>query len=440
MTEFAINRITYGRRRGQADPASGETKISLRRFPYPYKAAMAICNDIDGTKTTEEFLEIQRFLNTKSVTTMGEGIGLEIGNSFYFYDAANEFSYFCHDERAKRVIIDLIRAGYIDCLHSYGNGATSRNQVQRAIESLEGTGCRLEVWTNHSDARSNIGRKLERRAGPCEGDNAKSGVYHADLTLAYGIRYAWVGSHTRIVGQDAEGRSSRLSTLWDSYHPVSSIMGALKEARKIALGRVGDQRYVMHPENRLMGVLQLSDGQQLHEFMRYGNHPVSVGEGATSRGLAYVISERALRHLKARRGFMIVYAHLGKNSGCKEVIARESQTALRNLERESRDGEIFVTTTAKLLNYYRAYRYLEWSQNDAEGHVQIHIHHLRDPVLGTMVPGVEQLQGITFYVPEGISAEVFIGDTRVEGVVCNPADDSGKESVSLPFTVLGFPY
>ena len=43
-----------------------EGQVSLRRFPYPYKAAMAICSDIDETKTTEEFLEIQPILEYKA--------------------------------------------------------------------------------------------------------------------------------------------------------------------------------------------------------------------------------------------------------------------------------------------------------------------------------------------------------------------------------------
>ena len=50
--------------------------ISQRKIPYPYKAALAICNDIDNTNTLQEFLTIQEFLNTKNQTVMGEGIGL----------------------------------------------------------------------------------------------------------------------------------------------------------------------------------------------------------------------------------------------------------------------------------------------------------------------------------------------------------------------------
>jgi len=32
--------------------------VTHRKFPYPYKAVLAICSDIDGTDTIEKFLEI----------------------------------------------------------------------------------------------------------------------------------------------------------------------------------------------------------------------------------------------------------------------------------------------------------------------------------------------------------------------------------------------
>ena len=66
---------------------------AVRHLPYPYRAALTICSDIDDTQNTADFLEIQRFLNTKQQTSMGEGLGLEIGNSFYFYDDDGYFSF-----------------------------------------------------------------------------------------------------------------------------------------------------------------------------------------------------------------------------------------------------------------------------------------------------------------------------------------------------------
>jgi glycosyltransferase involved in cell wall biosynthesis len=415
-------------------------KVSLRRFPHPYRAAIAICSDIDETKTTEEFLEIQRFLNTKNATSMGEGVGLEIGNSFYFYDQEGGFSYFSHDERAQRVIIELIRAGYIDCLHTYGDAAMSRDQVLRALAALCKADCTLDVWVNHHGARTSLGRKFEYMFGECRGDDPRSDAYHADATLDYGIRFAWIGATTRLVGQSSANSSASLSTVFDLQYPLRSSVSVLKEMRKSALGRWGDERYVMCRQNRLTRPTQLEDGQRVHEFVRYCNHPVGVSHGATSRGLAYAISRRALDRLKATQGFMIVYTHLGKNGDCEQFIAPETQERLRDLERDYRNGEVYVTTTSKLLNYHHAHQYAAWSYQQTNGCTQIHIHCLDDPAFGKIIPTIEQLQGLTFYVPDSSRADIYVQGVKVKGVQRHPADDSGMASVTIPITYLSFPY
>ncbi len=412
---------------------------SLRRFPYPYRAGFAICSDIDETQTTAEFLDIQRFLNIKDRKRMGEGVGLEIGNSFYFYDIPGAFSYFTHDEQAQRVIIDLIQAGYIDCLHTYGDGAASRDDILRALEVLYHAECKLTVWINHYGARSNFCRKFEYMFGECQGDDLGSNVYHADITLDYGIRFVWVGATTRMVGQSSADAASSLGTVFDARYPLRSPLSVLKEIRKNALGRWGDERYIMQWQNQLMRPLQLADGQHVHEFRRYCNRPVNIDRGATSRGLAYAISPWVLEHLRNRQGFMIVYTHFGKNHDCQDAIAPETQVALRHLEHEYRTGQIYVTTTAKLLRYYQAHQYLVWSHEQTQGVTQLHLEHLDDPVFGTIVPTMEQLQGLTFYVPDRHKTEVDIQGVPVQGLQRNPADDGGMESVTLPLTSLCFP-
>ena len=371
---------------------------------------------------------------------MGEGVGLEIGNSFYFYDKEGKVSYFCHDEYAKRVIIDLIRAGYIDCLHSYGDGATSRGEILRAIDVLDRNNCKLDVWVNHHGAQSNFSRKFEYMFGECRGDAPGSNVYHADVTLDYGMRFVWVGATTRVIGQSPTNSSSSLFTVFGSQYPLRSCVSILKEIRKRALGKWGDERFIIHRLNQLTRVTQLEDGQRVHEFIRYCNHPVSISQGATSRGLAYAISRRALEHLKAVQGFTIVYTHLGKNSDCQQVIAQETQAALRNLEREYRDGEIYVTTTSKLLNYYHTCRCLVWSHQQEGGRIQIIIDRVDDPVFGQSQPTVQQLQGLTFHVPDSSRVDVYLRGIKLKGIERNSADDFGVESVTIPLTYLSFPY
>ena len=93
-------------------PFDRESPVALRKFPYPYKAGLAICSDIDNTETLEELREIQKFLNTGVVTKMGEGVGLEVGNSFLFWEPPGEaISYFLSDEETRRTIREFIKSG-----------------------------------------------------------------------------------------------------------------------------------------------------------------------------------------------------------------------------------------------------------------------------------------------------------------------------------------
>ena len=412
--------------------------VALRRFPYPYRAALAIASDIDETKDVDEFLAIQRFLNTTQETSMGRGLGLEIDNSFYFYDDENEFSYFNHDERTQRVIVELIQAGYIDCLHTYGDSTGSRDDVLRALDELNRNDCRLDVWVNHYGSRNNFCRKFEYFFGPCEGDDTRSDIYHADVTLSYGIRFAWVGAYTRKVGQ-SPGGTCRLTSAADWRHPIVSSLNMLKEERKHILGRWEDERFVLYSQNALTQPLTLGDGGRVHEFIRYCNHPVSVAVGGTSRGLAYLISNRVLRHLKRSQGTLIAYAHLGKNSDCDQPVAVETQAALRALECEYRDGAIYVTTTSRLLNYHRAWQYLDWTWQSDGRQTRIHIHRIADPLFPQHEPTAADLGGLTFYVPRADTTEIFAGALRIQNLRRNPADDTGSQSVSIAVAPLQFP-
>ncbi len=290
---------------------------SLRCFPYPYRAGLAIASDIDDTRSVDQFLEIQRFLNTSGLTSMGRGVGLEISNSFYFYDQKQDFSWFGREARARQVIIDLIHAGYIDSLHSYGDAADTREQVLRALDALEAADCHLDVWINHNGARTNLSRKFTYFFGVCEGDDVKSAAYHADVTLAFGIRFAWVGAMTRVIGQSPARSGSGLATVVDPSHPAHSALDVLKEFRKQTVGRWrGDPRFQIHRHNELTQVLELEDGQRVHEFMRYCDRPddfdrTGIGGRHLAAGSGPPQDRRGVLHrIHALR------AHSGLPTGC----------------------------------------------------------------------------------------------------------------------------
>ena len=418
-------------------PYSTEKLVTLRKFPYPYLAAIAISSDIDNTKTLEEFLEIQKFLNTNDMTSMGRGIGLEIGNSFFFYEPPDQaISYFESEPLVRQTIIKFIEAGYIDVMHSYGKSKHfNRNDAIRGLKELSNKNLKVEVWIDHTRSIDNLGNY--RTFG--KGDHSESTAYHADLTIAYGIKFVWLGRVTMAIGQSVPVSYKTFTGIFDSEHILHSFMNITKEFAKNFLGVFGNEKYSLHKANDLVKITLLDDGQRVWEFIRFDNHWNGVGKGADSKGLAYSISERNLTRLKNFEGYMIVYTHFGKNSECSQYICKEAQVTLRNLANEHKLGNIFVTTTSKLLKYYIVHRYLDWSYDAASGKVNIIISKVEDPIFGAFYPKLSQLAGITFYVPDKDRASIFINEDEINDIQKNNSDDTGRESITIPLRFLKYP-
>lgn len=408
-------------------------RVTLRKFPYPFRAALVICSDIDGTDTAEKFLGIQNFLNTEYETEMGPGIGLEIGNTFFPLTPDGSFSYLSGRPSDRALLRDFIKAGYIDCIHSYGDNAQSREDALRTIEALEQDGCKVKVWIDHAHVPTNFGPDNPRGLG----DVVDSPVYHADVTLAYGIQFVWMGRATSLVGQETPITLRALRHIYDSTYPRASLENIYRELVKIILGELGSRRFAIHRHNRLIRVAHLRDGSQLYEFNRCNNHwhkPLP-----NSLKLAYMLRPQALEVLKATEGYMIIYTHLGYVDP-PPFIPQPTQAALRHLANEYRAGNIYVTTTLRLLTYHLTHRYLEWTYDlTPDNQVKITINQIAEPISGPRQPTLEELQGITFYVPDRHKTSVFLGDTPISTLERNPKDHTGQESVMIPRTYLSYP-
>jgi len=420
-----IHKINRSYREGHTT----EGKVALRRFPYPYKGAMAICSDIDGTTTKEEFLEIQKFLNTEEKTSMGKGVGLDIGNSFMMFAPATcAFSYFSGKRGDKEIIAKFIQEGYIDTLHSYGEKSDfSRQDAVRALEELEKNSNRIEVWVDHAKTMDNLGDDVTFGLG----DHPDSIAYHSDLTMAYGIKFVWLGRLTMIAGQSVPITLTTFTNIYGHDHPIHSLVNVVKEFTKNFLAVFGNRKYAMHKDYELIRITKLDDGQKVYEFIRFDNYWKGVATGATSERLAYVISQRTLDRLKRVGGYMIVYTHLGKNSNYSQPIPKETQVALRNLEREYRAGNIYVTTTSKLLNYYVNQKYLNWSFETIGDEIIIRISRVEEPIFDSFVPSIRDLHGITFYVPDKDRTRIYIQAEEIADIKRNPPDYTGRESITI---------
>lgn len=396
--------------------------VGLRRWPSPYRAALAICSDLDETPDLDVYLESMRFLNTTRATRMGPGVGLEVGNSLYFDMPAGQLSYWSTDDSGRATLRELLRSGHVDCLHSYGDHATTRAHAGRAIDELVRHDCRPQVWIDHATAITNFGADIMQGQGDVPGSPA----YHADLSCGMGVRYVWRGRVTSVIGQ---GVPRSLDGILDRAHAVPSAKTWAKELVKGVLGASGSDKYALHPPNALLRPVRLRDGRAVHEFLRANPHWGGVSSADNASGLADVLTPRTLDRLEARGGAMVLYTHLGKIRDPREPFAAPTRAALADLAARQRDGRILVTTTRRLLGYCHARDALRATRMDDGAGIAVE------------VAGVDaaDLAGLSFHVDDPAHAHVSVNGRDVGTLVRNPAGASGRASVSIPWRRLEFP-
>jgi len=405
--------------------------VQIRSMPYPYKAMLAICSDLDETPNRHTYLGIMRFLNTMQDTSMGPGVGLEVGNSIYFDMPQEQFAYWNTDEAGREIVRTLIKSGHIDCLHSYGDLAVKRKHAARALDELDRYGCKLQVWVDHGVAPTNFGSDI--MCG--HGDEIGHPAYHADLTTGFGIQYVWRGRVTSITGQNVP---DSLGGLFKISHPAASGLTILKEAAKIMMARIGNKKYALHSINELMRPVVLRDNNKVYEFIRSNPHWGGVSSCDGGRYIGETLTKDMLNRLIKRGGLCILYTHLGKIDNLDVPFNQMAVEAFRYLAKLFQKGDILVTTTKRLLDYQRAIRKIIYKCTQDEKKLQIRIDTLSRKNTIRKLP-ITDLNGLTFYVPEQKVISLTIDGSEVKDLQYNMPDHLGRPSVSLKWQKLEFP-
>jgi hypothetical protein len=402
----------------------GTGGVTLRRLPYPYRAMLAICSDLDETPDREVYRESMRFLNTTDATSMGPGLGLEVGNSIYFDMPRDQFAYWNTDDAGRAMVRALIRSGHIDCLHSFGDLATTREHAARALDELARHDCRLQVWIDHAVAPSNFGADIMRGFGDVPGSSA----YHADLSCQYGMQFVWRGRVTSVIGQDVR---RRLRGLFTRRHPVAAAKTMARELAKGVLARAGNVKYAMHGPNQVLRPARLRSGHGVWEFLRSNPSWCGVDRHETAEGLAAVLTERVLDQLVAREGVCLLYTHLGKIRRRQEPFGPRTRAALGRLARSAHQGRILVTTTRRLLGYCRAIPRVRITTAAHDGELRIDV--------TADAQSVADLAGLSLYVPDPARARLTLDGRPVPTITRNAPDHTGRPSISVPRRPLEFP-
>lgn len=397
-----------------------EKDVYIRRLPYPFRAMLAICSDLDGTPEGHVYFTMMKYLNTTEETLFGPGVGLEIGNTIYFDVSPPQFCYWNTNEAGRAKLRCLIQSGHVDCLHSFGSRATTRGDAARALEELDNHNCKLKVWVDHARVPTNFGSDVTFG----HGDIIGSPAYHADLTLDYGINYVWRGRVTSVIGQDVQ-RSLR--GIANKRHPWASCKTLLKEFLK---GLYFSSRFAINRSNNLIREAHLRSGHPVLEFMRFNPHWGGVGAGATADGIPNVLTKNILDMLVKREGCSVLYTHLGRAVDPQKPFNPIIKNSFSLLAKYVSERKILVATTKRLLDYGTAIKRIQLSVSLEEDITKLKISRGKEDV---------HLDGITIYVPDTSKAEVFIDGQKVQNLERNPPDHTGRASVSLPWLKLDFP-
>lgn len=440
----------------------GQEKISLREFPYPYKAAIALSNGIEGTDSIDEFLSIQRYLCTGRDTPWGKGLSLEIGNSFWFYDLSEKSQFtvfhpsieidtivfadtisvetaslidtaynynidFTIDKAAAKVISDFIRSGYMDALNTYGNFAGyefDREYAEKAASYLQQNNLRIPIWLNRPGAQSfqNLGRKNSQL-----GDNIQSSSYHSDLLKLIGVKYINLGGYTAVVGQETEiGLSSWFTK---QFEFVKSFFVTVK-----------DEEFDLNHGNNLLNRYTLADSSVFLRFRRFVNSTgVPPRGGVDADYLHRQLTPETLNSLIDAGGYMIMETRFGGNEHQTEWVPAGEREGLIELKRLSKEKKLFVTTTSRLLNYYIVNKTLDWKWEKTGEAYNIHIKSRPRIKSASEAFSLDQLQGLTFYTPSPENTHIYFEDQLIESVQVNETDANGEKSVSIAWKPLKFP-
>lgn len=392
---------------------------------------LAVCSDLDKTTTRRVYDDIMTYLNTTRPTPHGQGVGLEVGNTMYFHQTPGRFAYWNEDEVGREYIRTLVRSGHIDCFHSFGALATTRDHARQSLDDLERHGCRMRVWIDHSKAVTNFGPDI--MAG--QGDVPTSPAYHADLTIAHGVQYVSLGQGAPVIGQN---RPFSLARLWRSDHPAASASILARTAAKYVVSRAGAAHYRMFAPNRLLRRTKLRDGQPVFEFTRWNPHWRGLNE-ANAYAIASALTERVLDRLTARQGASILYTHLAQPTP-GEPFPPQTRAGFERLAEYSRRGDILVTTTRRLLGFCRAteeVRYTTAFQPNGETTIDLDTRSNAPPHGHPLEP--EDLQGLTFYVNDPKRVSMTVDGTPMHDLRHNGPDHTGRPSVSIPWKPLEYP-
>jgi SAM-dependent methyltransferase len=443
--------------------------VQLRRYPFPFRAALAISNDTDGMDWAA-FEDWHAFVCGSARTPYGDGLGLEVGDSFWVWSDTGAFAlrhappWNDPDTPAPEAgrIIELARSGWLDTLHSFGDWNPAynlpRDGARRGLEILADLDLRPSVYINHG-----AGLRRHNLGGPWasyqSGDDPGSEFYNFDLLRAAGFRFFWIdamfenerfGENMDLYRMPPELRPrAEKRWLWVTERRSRLESDAPHRKALTGLGEVEAERVARHLSGNLLAPVIGRDDSPFWAFKRFRGH-----EAPNSASFALQASVQHLDLLESAGGACVVYQHfgvwrpVGLPKGHRLQTERRSPLlddtaiqAFRDIATRQNNGRLFVTTTSRLLNYVWLRDRLRYSAVASDDGLTIVLEETNCPIAGRAPITADMLNGLAFLVPSEAGA---VRLATAEGAIlpalrkADPANP-GCDAVYIPWRRLEFP-
>ncbi|MFC1476989.1 hypothetical protein ACFL6L_00825 [candidate division KSB1 bacterium] len=405
--------------------------IHLRKFPFPYRAALAVCSDVDNTPSPDIYKAQMDYFNGTGETVFGKGLGLEMGNSFWFFNKTEtpQVSYFEGDGTRETPFApycrELLKSGHIDVLHTYGNfdgGGFTRTHAETSFSELDKLNVCVHVWVNHGS------RTNGQNIGPFDGFNGAvpgTAEYHNDMMQEHGVRFISLGRMTHVIGQNARKTPAIIGK-----NTLQGLVFTVKHRRV--------KEIFYDSKNRLMRRKELPDGTTVWEFTRWVNawgrqHTLDIND------LVYQLKPSVMRRLVKNEGFLVVYTHICEGLHSGRHFPEALKENLRYIGELHKSGTLLMTTTSRMLRYAEMTELISYETESINNTTKINISPSLKSPAGELLLSETGLQGLTFYCTEPEKVEMQLGGKRL-ALRRNPPDFTGRRSVSIPWQPLEYPF
>lgn len=411
------------------EPALIMMEIYLRNFPFPYRAGIAISNDTDGMDWAA-YEDYHSFVSGVGVTPYGDGLGLEVSDSFWIWSDKGAFALRhtppCSDIGTPSPevgrISELVREGYLDTLHSFGDWdpehQLTRDQMMRGLEILDKLGATPPLYVNHGGGLRlhNIGAAW---ASYQSGDDPEHPCYNLDLLRQAGFRFYWIDALfendkfgenlnekvlNKLVSKQQNRRWLKVSDRFEhgkqGAKPRQAFPG-LNLEQETLIGR--------HLSNNLLVPLVARDDSTFWGFKRFRGH-----EAPNTASFALQASAEHLNFIENAGGACIIYQHFGvwralgrqkrhvsQIESRRPLLDDNAVWAFRDIAQRQAEGRLLVTTTARLLNFLWLRNSLCYSSTTNDnGDIVIILEATECPVEGRKPIDLATLNGLAFQVPK----------------------------------------